>query len=233
MVKSRKTEDPEKSKGFWQTLPGILTGVAALITAITGLIVGVIHTPSPNPNDNTTKHDHVKTPSPQPLPSPSPNDNASGGSSGRQSVEGSNLLASENGGRLVSATSPDWRQTTVGTQGYGVVGGHDPEEAVYSFRDGAAATFTSFKMLVSQVNPSNVKRFELLASNDSPTSGFRSIGRFEVQNSIAPDDPYQEFKFRPTRARYLKVRLLQNQNGYKNPFEIRELQLIGELDKPQ
>ncbi|HKF23860.1 MAG TPA: hypothetical protein VKE93_19965 [Candidatus Angelobacter sp.] len=230
MAKARKAEDPDKSKGFWQTLPGILTGVAALITAVTGLIVGVLHTTPPNPNDNTTKHDHVATPSPQPSPSASPNNHASGGSLVRQSGEGTNLLASDNGGRLVSATSPDWRQTTVGSQGYGVVGGHDPEEAVYSFRDGAAATFTSFKMLVSQVNPSNVKRFELLASDDSPTSGFRSIGKFEVQNSIAPDDPYQEFKFAPTKARYFKVRLLQNQNGYKNPFEIREFQLIGELD---
>lgn len=28
---------PEKKKSFWQTLPGILTGIAAVITAITGL----------------------------------------------------------------------------------------------------------------------------------------------------------------------------------------------------
>jgi hypothetical protein len=31
--------EAEKKKGFWTTLPGILTGVAALLTALTGLLV--------------------------------------------------------------------------------------------------------------------------------------------------------------------------------------------------
>ncbi len=34
--------EEEKRPGFWHTLPGILTGVAAIITALTGFIV-VIH----------------------------------------------------------------------------------------------------------------------------------------------------------------------------------------------
>lgn len=32
--------DPPKP-GFWQTLPGILTAVAAVMTAVTGLIIGL------------------------------------------------------------------------------------------------------------------------------------------------------------------------------------------------
>lgn len=34
-------DEPSKSQSWWQTLPGILTAVAAIITAITGLIVAL------------------------------------------------------------------------------------------------------------------------------------------------------------------------------------------------
>jgi len=34
-------EEPSKPQSWWQTLPGILTAVAALITAVTGLIVAL------------------------------------------------------------------------------------------------------------------------------------------------------------------------------------------------
>ncbi len=36
------TEKPRKNE-FWSTLPGILTGAGALVTAIAGLILGVFH----------------------------------------------------------------------------------------------------------------------------------------------------------------------------------------------
>jgi len=42
-------------------------------------------------------------------------------------------------------------------------------------------------------------------------------------------NPYQEFAFPATTAKYVKLRLLTNQNGYDNPFEIREFQLMGHL----
>lgn len=38
-----QSPDPEQKKtGFWTTLPGILTGIAALVTAITGLTMGLL-----------------------------------------------------------------------------------------------------------------------------------------------------------------------------------------------
>ena len=40
MNEAKKKKD-ENGKGFWTTLPGILTAVAALITALTGLLVGL------------------------------------------------------------------------------------------------------------------------------------------------------------------------------------------------
>ena len=36
-------EKPQSSPSWWQTVPGILTGVAALITAVTGLMVALNH----------------------------------------------------------------------------------------------------------------------------------------------------------------------------------------------
>jgi hypothetical protein len=238
MGEDAKADSREKGKGFWQTLPGILTGLAALITAVTGLFLGILQTPlfngpknASDPGKNEARGrpiaaENHRSGAPEPhgsnaTPAPSPTTIQQG--------EFTNLLASGNGGHLILATSEDFRRTIVGSEAYGVVGGHSPEEAVYGFRDGAAATFASFKMLVTQATPSNVKTFELLVSNDSPTRGFRSIGRFEVQNVIFAD-PYQEFRFPSVKARFLKIRLLSNQNGYKNPFEIREFQLLGDLD---
>src|SRR5258705_13706889 len=31
--------EPEKKQNFWTTLPGVLTGIAAVLTAVTGLLV--------------------------------------------------------------------------------------------------------------------------------------------------------------------------------------------------
>jgi len=43
---SDMSDDRPSAPGWWQTLPGILTGVAALITAVTGLVVAFNHTRS-------------------------------------------------------------------------------------------------------------------------------------------------------------------------------------------
>ncbi len=44
-----KKEDKEtKGKSFWETLPGILTGLAALVTAIIGLTTAILSLPRPN-----------------------------------------------------------------------------------------------------------------------------------------------------------------------------------------
>jgi hypothetical protein len=62
------TEDA-KPPSFWQTIPGCLTGVAAILTALTGLIVA-IHQIS-KLNDDTNKPPHgVVTPMPETTSSP-------------------------------------------------------------------------------------------------------------------------------------------------------------------
>jgi hypothetical protein len=54
----------------------------------------------------------------------------------------------------------------------------------------------------------NVKEFELLQGNESPTGFFQSIGKFQTQNVKLFENPYQEFKFSPVTAKYLKVKIL-------------------------
>lgn len=44
----KKEKQQEKDKSFWETLPGILTGLAAFLTAVGGLITLVLSLPRPN-----------------------------------------------------------------------------------------------------------------------------------------------------------------------------------------
>lgn len=44
----KDNEKGTKSKSFWETLPGIFTGLAAVLTAIIGLITAVLSLPKPN-----------------------------------------------------------------------------------------------------------------------------------------------------------------------------------------
>jgi hypothetical protein len=102
------------------------------------------------------------------------------------------------------------------------------KEAVYGFKDEKAATFDTFSMLLTETADNNVKDFELLAGNDSPTGMFNSIGKFRTQNVKIFKTPYQEFKFSPVTAKYLKVKLLESY-GYTHPV-IHEFQLLGTIN---
>jgi len=74
----------------------------------------------------------------------------------------------------------------------------------------------------------NLKEFELLAGNDSPTGKFESIGKFQTENVRFFKDPYQEFKFPPVKARYLKVRVISS-HGFSSVGAY-EFQLLGALE---
>lgn len=160
--------DSEKQKGFWQTLPGILTGVAALLTAVTGLVIGLVQNGVLRGKGGPAHDSELRS-------SGSTGGGKDSGTSdgARRSQPGGkiggitanagspaesdsiDLLASGNGGKVVVATSEEWSRTIVGEDGYAVVGAHKPEEAVYGFRDNGTAVFDSFKMLVTVANPSN------------------------------------------------------------------------------
>jgi len=76
---------PPKSQSWWTTLPGMLTGFAAAITAVTGLIValhqaGIVRGWGGGSPDGTVAHNTSTTTSSQPRRSAPRSDNAAAGS---------------------------------------------------------------------------------------------------------------------------------------------------------
>lgn len=116
-----------------------------------------------------------------------------------------NLLSLENGGQLLAAPNDDWMSTIDGKEGPNPI---TFGEAVYGFKNELPAIFNIFTMLINVASEVNVKEFELLAGNDTPTGAFELIGKFQTQNLKLYKSPYQEFKFKSVTAKYLKVRIL-------------------------
>ncbi len=138
-----------------------------------------------------------------------------------------NLFAKENGGHLLTASSDDWQATIDGSEDGSQISWGTGTEAVYAFKDEKQATFDLFTILIMGSNYANVKEFELLSGNDSPTGVFESIGRFQTQNLKLFQTPYQEFKFPPVKARYLKMKLI---SAYGTHPWVHEFQLFGNLE---
>jgi hypothetical protein len=139
-----------------------------------------------------------------------------------------NLLSPENGGEIVTASNERWIYTVDGKEDtYAWV---DNGQAVYAFKDGRAATFDTFAVLIPGTNDANLAQFELLAGNDGPDGSFTPIGTFKTQNTRIMKQPYQEFRFTPVKARYLKLRPLKAHSGGSGAVLGYEFQLIGTLD---
>ena len=101
-------------------------------------------------------------------------------------------------------------------------------DGVYAFRNEQAATFDTFMMLIAETARTNIKEFELLAGNDAPLGAFESIGRFQTQNIRVYPTPWQEFKFKPVRARFFKLHVISAWDATANPMPtVTEWQLLG------
>lgn len=143
-----------------------------------------------------------------------------------------NLLSSENGGHIIVADNREWWPKTIDGDekrweylGIGV----DNHWVVYGFKDNRPATFDTFKTLILETDSKNLKEFELLSGNDSPTGTFEPIGKFQTQNIAFFDDPWQKFKFPAVKARYLKVKPISSY-GFSS-IAAYEFQLLGILEK--
>ncbi len=137
-----------------------------------------------------------------------------------------NLLASENGGQLLVASSDGWMSTINGKDDGNLIDG----AAVYAFKDERIAIFDMFTVLIPGSHIYNIKEFELFAGNDSPTGQFQSIGKFQTQNVRLLRTPYQEFKFTPITAKYLKVKLIVRQDGASCGCIVSDVQLFGKME---
>jgi TIR domain-containing protein len=139
-----------------------------------------------------------------------------------------NLLSSANGGHLMAAPTDSWRypidDDSTNWQ-YIQAGSGD---AVYAFKDERPATFDTFLMLITDTSGLNIKEFELLAGSDAPLGGFESIGRFQTQNIRLYPSPWQEFTFRPVRAKYFKLHVISAWDaGWNTSPKVVEWQLLG------
>jgi hypothetical protein len=91
-----------------------------------------------------------------------------------------NLLAPENGGHVLVASSDDWAGTIDGRESGKQISYGLGKSAVFAFKDERPATFDTFAMLITGTEMNNVKEFELLQGNESPTGFFQSIGKFQT-----------------------------------------------------
>ena len=152
-------------------------------------------------------------PPPPPPPPPSPS-----------------LLSPANGGQVIAAPDASWQGAISGNDKDMVstpCGGGWPVEAVFAFRDEKPATFSRFEILIPG-SGNWIKDFELLASSDSPTGTYRSLGKFTTQNALMLKSPYQGFDFTPATARYFKLSLISTHGG-GCPGPLTQIRLIGKL----
>jgi len=137
-----------------------------------------------------------------------------------------NLLAAENGGHLVAASSADWQHTIDGNEGAAQISYGTGKEAVYAFKSDGLAAFDTFAMLIGGTESYNINEFELLVSREA-SGPFHSIGKFHTQNLRIFAAPYQTFRFPLVEANYLKFRLISTHGG-AHPA-VYEFQLLGIL----
>lgn len=130
-----------------------------------------------------------------------------------------NLLASENGGKIVASTNEETHRFTDGklepftdTGSFGI----------YSFKDGKSATFNQFQTYVPRSSCCGQQEIELLFGNESPTGNFTSIGKFKTFNGRLEDQLFQTYDFPAVTAKYFKF-----VSKYKEG--VCEYQLIGTL----
>jgi TIR domain len=222
------------SKAMWGVLAGVVAGVMGSLAVLhqTGFFEKQ-HPQSQNQAQSTPSMTNM---------APAPTKPGAGGTEeqaasvvnpapstpSRSSVM--NVLSAENGGHVVVATNDRWPYAIDGDEknwqyiDIGVAGSW----AVYGFKNDKPASFDTFKVLILGTESWNLKEFELLAGNDSATGKFESIGKFQTQNIRFFKEPYQEFKFPPVKARYLKVKVISS-HGFSS-VGVYEFQLLGALE---
>ena len=228
-------EEP-KTQSWWQTLPGVFTAMAGIITALAGLVVALYQAGffQHSRQEALAVSSAPMTTAPPSLAAAVVSDapSAPGASPGpaQPASKSINLLAPENGGQVIVASSDAWAGTIDGKEETNYIhGAANQVEAVFAFKDEKPATLDMFTMLIRGTSEFNVKQFELFIGSNSPTGSFESIGKFQTQNVKLFKTPYQEFKFPPVKAKYLKIKLLSTYGT--SSADVAEVQLFGRMEK--
>lgn len=140
-----------------------------------------------------------------------------------------NLLAAENGGKLLIASTDRWKNTIDGKEGSS--GYFDKGAfAVFGFKEEKLATLEAFAVYVPGTSGTNLKDFELLVNSESPDGKFESLGKFQLKNYRVVEDPFQKIALPNVKAKYLKIVILSNHEGSTVAPYIYEMRLLGRLD---
>jgi hypothetical protein len=152
--------------------------------------------------------------------------NSSGSPPGAETID---VLAADNGGKLLIASKERWKATIDGKEGsYGYF--YKGDFAVFAFKDERVATLGSLAVFVPGASGSNLKDFELLVGNESPEGKFESLGKFQLKNYRLVEDPFQKIELPKVKARYVKMVILSNQEGSGVAPNVYEMRLMGRLD---
>jgi hypothetical protein len=222
------------SKAMWGVLAGVLAGIIASLAVLhqTGFFEKQ-HPQAQNQAASTPSTTNI-APAPTKAGPAGTEEQAASGIKPAPSTQSRsslmNVLSTENGGHVVAATNDRWPYAIDGDEknwhyiDIGVAGSW----AVYGFKNDKPASFDTFRVLILGTESWNLKEFELLAGNESATGKFESIGKFQTQNIRFFKEPYQEFKFPPVKARYLKVKVISS-HGFSS-VGVYEFQLLGALE---
>lgn len=240
------TDSTPASGSWWKTVPGMLTAAAALISAVTGLLValnqggllgdraGAARAPAaatesrgsaaPTDGGRTTATDAgASTRRASSVAEPV---TASGTSAAPRSGA-IDLLSKDHGGQLLLAPGDAWSVANDGEEAqYREV--KVGEEAVFAFENEGAATFDTFRMLIPSKGR-NPREFELLVADQSPAGPYRAVATFHPMDlRVMKSAGWQDFSFPPVTAKYLKVRL---RSSYEESvwIDVYEYQLLGTL----
>ncbi len=142
-----------------------------------------------------------------------------------------NLLATENGGKLIASSEPKMAFLIDGNPMYiGKEAGISfNSEAIFGFKNGKTALIKKITTPIFKTYKRNPKTIEVWASSSSPTSGYEKIGTLETMNLAFAENAYQELAFtQPVRAKFLKVKFVDAHGG--SYIIAHELQAIGTLE---
>jgi hypothetical protein len=138
-----------------------------------------------------------------------------------------NLFSPEWGGIL---TTPNdvWLSTVDGKTDY-AYWMYTGQDALFGFKDGRAATFDSFSVYIDHTDDSNPKQIQVWAGDQGLGGQFRPVATCSFQNIKLVLSPFQECRFPPTKAKFVKLQLISAQAGGNNVYAT-EFQLMGKLE---
>ncbi len=130
-----------------------------------------------------------------------------------------NLLAAENGGKIVATSVPNTTKWVDGDEST-----YERGWAVFGFNGGAKVKVDGFSVLIIKTESDHPEEIAISYSNESPTGNFTLVTTIKPFNGLITDSPFQKFNFPPISAKYIKIELT------KSYYNVREMQLWGTIE---